>query len=49
MGKETAASRNVQLNCLPLKDSTKDFSPQHGMIFPAGPKRAGPEGGVEDL
>ncbi len=31
MGKETAANKNVQENCLPWKDKSKVFSPQHGM------------------
>jgi hypothetical protein len=44
IGKETAASKNVHSNRLPLKDRITDFSPQQGINFPAGPNRAGPEG-----
>jgi hypothetical protein len=48
MGKETAASKNIHSNRLPLNDNTKVFSPQQGMSFPAGPNKVGPEGAAED-
>jgi hypothetical protein len=48
MGKETAARRKVRSNRLPPKDSGRVVSPQHGIIFPAGPKREGPDGGAEE-
>jgi hypothetical protein len=49
MGKETAAIKNVQENCLLWKDKSKVFSPQHGMSLPAAPLSLGPEGVAEEV
>jgi hypothetical protein len=48
MGKETAASKKIHSDGLPLNDKTKVFSPQQGISFPAGLNKVGPEGAAED-